>query len=160
MKNDANKLRVLIIPVIINTVILTVLSTVHFYWAFGGKRLYEDVLPTSSNGLHKLNPSMTAGVVIAVGLLFLALMTAGNLGLFNKYIRKVYFRYGTLLIAIIFLVRAIGDFKFIGFFKRVKGTRFGINDTQFFSPLCLVIAILSLLIFIFNRRTMTGTTKG
>jgi hypothetical protein len=151
MKNYAFKQSILIIPVIINTVIFILLSILHFYWAFGGKLWYDDVLPTSSNGLHKMNPSTTAGLIIAFGLLFLALITVGNQGLLDRYIKKTYFRYGTLTIAIIFLLRAIGDFRFIGFFKTVKWTRFGINDTQIFSPLCLFISLLSLLIFIFNR---------
>ncbi len=151
MKNSAFKHLILIIPVIINTAIFILLSIVHFYWAFGGKLWYDDVLPTTSNGMQKLNPSTTAGLVIAFGLLLLALITAGNQGLFDRFIKRMYFRYGTLIIAIIFILRAIGDFKFIGFFKTVKWTRFGLNDTQFFSPLCLFISLLSVFIFIFNK---------
>ncbi len=151
MKNDALKQTTLIIPVVVNTVIFILLSIVHFYWAFGGTRWHDDVLPSSSNGLHKLNPGTKAGLIVAFGLLFLALITAGNRGLFDRYIKRTYFRYGTLIIAIIFFLRAIGDLKFIGFFKTVKETRFGINDTQIFSPLCLFISLLSVLIFISHR---------
>jgi hypothetical protein len=151
MKNYVFKRSVLIIPVIINTVIFILLSALHFYWAFGGKLWYDDVLPTNSNGLNKLNPGTTAGLIVAFGLLFLASITAGNQGLFDRYIKRKYFRYGSLIIAIMFFLRAVGDFKFIGFFKTVKGTKFGINDTEFFSPLCLFIALLSIPIFIFSR---------
>lgn len=136
------------IAVVINTVIFFLLSLIHFYWAFGGRLWYDDVLPTNSRGTQKLNPSTTAGLIVALGLLFFALITIGNGGLFNRYIKMVYFRYGALLISSIFLLRAIGDFRFIGFFKIVKHTRFGANDTQFFSPLCLFISLLSLLIFL------------
>lgn len=155
MKNYVFKRGVLIIPVIINTVIFIFLSMLHFYWTLGGKLWYDDVLPTTSNGRHKLNPSTTAGLVIAFGLLFLALIALGNQGLFDRYVKRIYFRYGTLIIAIIFLLRTIGDFKFIGLFKTVKWTRFGINDTQFFSPLCLFISLLSVLIFILSRNNPT-----
>src|SRR5215203_6595681 len=150
MQNRVSKPAIMIIPVIINTGIFISLSTLHFYWAFGGKRWYEDVLPTSSNGLHRMNPGVLPTLIIAFGLLAMALITAGNQGLFERYIKKSYFRYGSLIIAIIFLLRAIGDFRFIGFFKTVKATRFGMNDTQFFSPLCLFVSLLSILIFIFN----------
>ena len=146
-----SKRSILIIAVTVNTVIFILLSILHFYWAFGGKLWYDDVLPTSSNMQHKLNPSATAGLIIAFGLLFLALLTAGNLGLFDRYIKRTYFRYSTFIITIIFLLRAIGDFKFIGFFKTVKSTSFGLNDTCFFSPLSSLIALLSLLIFIVSR---------
>ena len=151
MKNNGSKQRILIIPVLINTVIFILLSILHFYWAFGGKLWYEDVLPTSSNGLHKLNPSRTATLIIAFGMLFFALLTVGSQGWFDRYIKRRYFRYGTLIIAIIFFLRAMGDFRFIGFFKTVKETRFAINDTQIFSPLCLLIGSLSLFIVILNR---------
>ena len=149
--NNSFTRRISIIPVVINTVIFILLSSIHFYWAFGGKLWYDDVLPTSSNGLHKLTPSMAASLMIALGLLFLALITLGNQGLFDKYISRKYFRYGILIITMLFLLRAIGDFRFIGFFKTVKRTRFGINDTQIFSPLCLFISVVSLLIFVTNR---------
>jgi hypothetical protein len=98
-----------------------------------------------------MNPSTTASLIIASGLLFFALITIGNQGLFERYLKRKYFRYGNLIIAIIFFIRAVGDFKFIGFFKTIKSTRFGINDTQIFSPLCIIISLLSLLIFIFNK---------
>ena len=151
MTKYTNKHRILIFSVVVNTAIFLSLSILHFYWAFGGKLWYEDVLPTNSSGLRRMNPSTTAGLIIAFGLIFLAFITAGNKGLFDKYVKRKYFRYGALIIAVIFFLRAIGDFKFIGFFKTVTRTRFGINDTQIFSPLCLFIALLSLFIFMFNR---------
>jgi hypothetical protein len=151
MKNNPFNGRVVTIGVLINTTIFILLSALHFYWAFGGKIWYDEVLPTSSNGLHKFNPTIGSSLFVAAGLLFLALITAGNHGLFDKHLRRVYFRYGALIIAIIFLLRAIGDFKFIGFFKKVKWTNFGVNDTWIFSPLCSLIFLLSMFIFIFNR---------
>ena len=151
MKKDPVRQNKLIIPVIINTVIFILLSILHFYWAIGGRLWYDAVLPTSSNGLNRLDPGTFAAFLIAFGLLMLALITAGNLGLMDRYIKKKYFRFGALIIAIIFLLRAIGDFKFIGFFKKIKETRFGINDTHIFSPLCLFISLLSILIFLFSR---------
>lgn len=153
MKNNSFKRSMLIISVFINSSIFLLLSILHFYWAFGGKLWYDDVLPTSTNGLHKLNPSAAASAFIGFGLMILALLTVGNLGVFGRYVKRKYFRYAALTVAIIFLLRAIGDFRFIGFFKTVNRTRFGINDTQIFSPLCLFIAFLSVLIFIFNKRT-------
>ena len=126
----------------------------HFYWAFGGKRWFIDTLPTSSSGVKKLNPGMIAGLVIASGLLFFAIIIIGNQGLFDKYISRIYFRYGTLIIAVIFLLRAIGDFKYVGFFKKVKQTKFAINDSKIYSPLCLFIAIVSLIIFMLSGSKM------
>jgi hypothetical protein len=36
--------------------------------------------------------------------------------------------------------RAIGEFKYVGFFKRVRGSRFARRDTLLYSPLCLWLA--------------------
>ena len=152
MNNDAIKRSTLIGAVGVNTVLFTLLSILHFYWAFGGRFWYHDVLPTSSNGLNRLNPGKAAGLIVATGLLLLAAITLGNGGLFSRYIKTKNFRFGALIIAVIFSLRAMGDFKFIGFFKTVRRTRFGVNDTQFFSPLCLFIALLSLVIFILNSK--------
>lgn len=149
-----SKQSILIIPVAVNTVIFFLLSVLHFYWAWGGRLWYDHVLPTSANGLNKLNPGITATLIIAFSLLAFALVTAGNQGWFDRYIKRTYFRNGTLIIAVIFFLRAIGDFKFTGFFKIVKWTKFGINDTQIFSPLCLFVALFSLLIYIFSRNTV------
>ncbi|MEO6870466.1 MAG: DUF3995 domain-containing protein [Ginsengibacter sp.] len=140
----------MIILIVINVIIFLLLSILHFYWAFGGKLWYSDVLPTSKNGLRKINPGMIAGFVVAFGLLFFAIIILGNRGLLDKYISVKYFRYGTLIIAAIFLFRAIGDFKYIGFFKKIKGTKFAINDSVIYSPLCLFISFVSLLIFLFH----------
>ena len=38
------------------------------------------------------------------------------------------------------LMRAIGDFRYVGFFKRVRGSRFARMDTTLYSPLCLALA--------------------
>lgn len=46
-------------------------------------------------------------------------------------------------IAGIFFLRAVGEFKLVGFFKRASDTPFAYWDTWLFSPLCLVIAIIA-----------------
>ena len=152
MKKHVFKRRILIIAVVINTAIFVLLSILHFYWAFGGRHWYHDVLPTNSKGLTRMTPGVAATLIIAFGLLLFAFITAGNLGLPDKYFKGAYWRYGVLTIAMIFTARAIGDFKFAGFFKTVKFTRFGINDSHLFSPLCLFIALISIVIFIYGKK--------
>ena len=134
--------------VITITIIFSLISLLHLYWALGGKLWYEEVLPTNSMGTKILNPTAIETLIVAIGLLLMALVVVGTQGLFDQYLNRKYFQYGTLLISLIFLLRAIGDFKFVGFFKTVTETRFGVNDTFFFSPLCLFISLISLFIFI------------
>ena len=44
--------------------------------------------------------------------------------------------------AAMFALRAIGDFRYVGFFKRIRDTRFARLDTLAYSPLCAVLAVL------------------
>jgi hypothetical protein len=39
------------------------------------------------------------------------------------------------------LARAIGEFRYVGFFKRVRGSRFARLDTLLYSPLRLLLAV-------------------
>ena len=39
------------------------------------------------------------------------------------------------------LARAIGEFKYVGFFKQVRGSRFATLDTLVYSPVCLLLAL-------------------
>jgi hypothetical protein len=151
MRNLFISENLVLVCVAINILIFLLLSILHFYWAFGGRLWYQDVLPANSKGLKQINPGRAGTIFVAFGLLFFASLTLASLGLFDKYIKYGVLRFGTLLIMFIFLLRAMGDFRFVGFFKTVKTTQFAINDTRFFSPLCLFIAFLSLLIFILQQ---------
>jgi len=46
------------------------------------------------------------------------------------------------VLAALFLIRAVGEFRYVGFFKSVRDTRFATWDSWLFSPLCLLIAVL------------------
>ncbi len=136
------------------TIIVTVLfliflfiSAIHFYWAFGGKWGSDAVLPTKDdNNTKVLNPTILPTLIVAFGLLGFGLFILVMSGLitFNKthWLSK----YGLWIIASIFTLRAIGDFKYVGFFKKIKQTKFGKNDTKYFSPLCLTIGILTIIL--------------
>ncbi len=54
--------------------------------------------------------------------------------------------YAGWAISAIFILRAIGDFKYVGFFKSVTGTEFASLDTMFYSPLCLGLGIIAILL--------------
>ena len=42
---------------------------------------------------------------------------------------------------LVLLLRAIGDFNLVGFFKRIRGSAFARMDTWFYSPLCVLLGI-------------------
>ena len=48
------------------------------------------------------------------------------------------------MLALVFALRAIGDFRYVGFFKSLGDDPFRTWDTWLFSPLCLAIGLAAL----------------
>jgi hypothetical protein len=49
-------------------------------------------------------------------------------------------------IAAVLLIRAIGDFRYAGLTKRINDTSFARKDTRFYTPFCLALAALSVIL--------------
>lgn len=119
-----------------------VLSLFHLYWAAGGRFGSGATVPTV--GVRRaFNPSPLGTVLVATGLLIAMFTILGQLGLLGESIPKWVFRWGTCGIALVFFLRAVGEFRLVGFFKRASDTPFAYWDTWLFSPLCLVIAVIA-----------------
>jgi hypothetical protein len=130
---------------ILLSAIFAILSLLHVYWAAGGRFASIAAIPTV-DGKPLFRPSMSATLLVAAALFAAMLTILGNLGLFGEQIPRWIFRWTTFLIALLFLLRAIGDFKLLGFFKQINDTGFAYWDTVLFSPLCLFIAVVAFLI--------------
>lgn len=115
------------------------LSALHFYWAFGGEWGLDGTVPTNTEGKKILRTSVLSCIVVGTGLMVFALYYFIPI-LEISILEPLYFL--SWLIPAIFLIRSIGDFKYVGFFKKIKSTRFSQLDTKYFSPLCLLLAIL------------------
>lgn len=128
------------------TCIFFLLSAIHFNWVFGGTFGFDVSIPTKETGERVLNPKKIDSAIVALGLLAFGLFYLLNSNLINYELPSWIIRYASWMIPVIFLLRALGDFKYVGFFKKVRSTPFGKFDTKFFSPLCLVIGFLGILI--------------
>ncbi|MDX1959150.1 MAG: DUF3995 domain-containing protein [Leptospiraceae bacterium] len=125
------------------------LSSIHVYWGFGGKWGNGAVLPTKTDDEKVIMPGPIPTFIVAFGLLGFALVVLLNIIHidFTEYFGLTFIhKYGLRVIAGIFLFRAIGEFHYVGFFKKHKHTKFAINDTKYYSPLCLTIGILAVLL--------------
>jgi hypothetical protein len=111
------------------------------YWAFGGTAGLHQSLPTTPHGEAVLHPGKIACLVVALTLAAFALLFLIKLELVQLWLPPWAHHYGIIAISIIFLVRAIGDFRYVGFTKRIRTTTFGKLDTKYYSPLCLLLAI-------------------
>lgn len=134
-----------IILAFILTAIFIFLSLLHGYWALGGKWAIEKTIPTrfqdsffDQNNHLKI---VMATFVVAAGLMALAIMVAGYIGKVNIPVNAELLRIGLILAAIVFLIRSIGNFKDIGFFKSDRTGEFGYWDSKLYSPLCLFFSL-------------------
>lgn len=123
----------------LNAGIFLVIAGFHYYWALGGTYGFAASLPEiEHSGKKAFVPGKAATALVATLFLGVAFLFAGLLPL-----PAVAYRYGLWAIAGITLLRACGDFNYVGFFKKKSHTVFARYDSLYFSPLCLYLAISS-----------------
>ena len=122
------------------------LSAIHFYWGLGGKWGASASVPTNEDGEKVINPKPLDCFVVAIGLSVFATFVLAKTQLFSMAFPTVILNYGVSVITGIFMLRAIGEFRYVGFFKKIKNTPFGQRDTKYYSPLCLLIGIMGILL--------------
>ncbi len=134
------------VSALINSLIFIIVAGFHYYWVFGGKYGMNAVLPEiESSGKKAFVPSKIATAVVAT--LFLSVGLFFILTVFQTHLLPINITTYTLYaIAGVTFIRAIGDFKYVGFFKKKSNTLFAINDTRYYSPLCIAISGLTLVI--------------
>ena len=86
-------------------------------------------------------PSTGATMAVGVVLLLFAALVAATGRLVEVGASPRLLSWLSLALAFGLLARAIGEFKYVGFFKRIRGTRFAQLDTWLYSPLGLVPAV-------------------
>jgi len=133
---------------VINFIILITLSALHFYWALGGQWGFAAALPTNEEGKRMLNPKKMDSAIVAMGLLVFANYILIYMGFMAFYLPAWIHNYGIWLIIVIFMLRAVGDFRYVGFFKKIRKTDFAVRDTRYYSPLCLWLSFSSLLLIL------------
>ncbi|MEZ4886838.1 MAG: DUF3995 domain-containing protein [Chitinophagales bacterium] len=127
--------------------IFLLLSLLHLYWALGGKWGFNQALPTNEQGERILNPSSFASAIVGFGLLlFAAYYLLKGEFIVAAVVPKWVVKYGGWGISAIFLLRALGDFRYVGFFKSIKNTNFGTMDTKLYAPLCLLIGVAGVIL--------------
>ena len=131
-------------------VIFMVISLFHLYWAMGGAFGSSVAVPTVAapgrGNTRAFEPSTGGTILVAFAFLLAVAVTLGQLRLLGNLVPHRLFRWGTWAIALIFFLRAVGEFRLVGFFKKVSDTPFAHWDTWLFSPLCLAIAIIAFML--------------
>jgi hypothetical protein len=116
--------------------VFALVGAIHFYWALGGSRGRHLAVP-ERGGRPVFDPGRKATFLVGVLLLASGLLVLARAHLLG--LPGAPFRIPTQILSVLLLLRAIGDFRFVGFFKRVRGTPFAFWDTWLFSPLSFAL---------------------
>lgn len=120
--------------------VLALLAAIHVSWAVRGGAGWASV-PSRPDGTPLFQPGTLASLLVAGGLSVAALIVLGRAELTPAYGGRTLNRAGTWVLALLFALRTVGEFHYVGLFKTVTGTPFARLDTILFTPLCAVLAL-------------------
>ena len=126
------------IAIVVCTV-FALLGVWHFHMAFAGHSGESAAVP-SRDGQPTFVPSRGSTIAVGIVLLLFAVLVAGTSGLLRIGLPPRWLTALSAALALGLLARAVGEFHYVGFFKRVRGTKFARMDTWLYSPLCLVLS--------------------
>jgi hypothetical protein len=125
-------------------VIFILIAALHIRWALASEPANSNnigvVVPTRLDGTPVFKPgrAATLGVALLLGIASLLVLQRG--GVLTLPGRAVAYRFGIWLLAAILALRTVGDFRYVGMFKRERRTQFAVRDTRIYTPLCGVLA--------------------
>jgi hypothetical protein len=122
------------------TGIFILLAFWHVCMAMGAMSGVSGAVP-SVDGKPLFVPSRRSTLAVAAVLSAFALLVAAAANLVETGLPPRLLVWSCYALALGLLARAIGEFKYVGFFKRVRGSRFAVMDSLVYSPLSLALAV-------------------
>ncbi len=130
----------------ITSLLFIFIGILHVFWAFGWNWGIHAALPTSEDSkLPVLRPGMLGTLFVPLLCFFASVLLLVQIDLLTVIKPSPLTKGLCIAGGIVFLLRAIGEGKYVGFFKKVKHTRFAKQDTAFYSPLCVWMSFAFLL---------------
>lgn len=129
------------IPALILSLVFLALCGLHISWVLAERPRMRGFVPTVDDApVFEPTPATTLVVAaLLAGAAVVSLWRGGWPSVGPWWVPG----YGIWIIAAVFAARAVGDFRYAGFFKRVRDTDFARNDSLVFTPLCVVISALA-----------------
>lgn len=121
-------------------IILIAAGLLHLYWAMGGTIGKRAAIPEVS-GTPVLRPTAGKTGWIGINLLIAAAIVAIRLHFLTAPIPPQTIGILCWVLAAVSAARALGDFRLVGFFKKVKDSEFARLDTKIYSPACLFVSL-------------------
>lgn len=115
------------------------LAGLHTYWAASGAAAGAAV-PARADGVPLFRPGRVATLAVAGALAGAAMLVLGRAGLAPRLAAAGLYRAGTWALGGVLVLRVVGEFRYVGLFKRERGTRFAALDTRVYTPLCAGLA--------------------
>jgi hypothetical protein len=121
--------------------VLGAIGALHVYWALGGRWGGAAAVPTSGGrgGAPLFSPSPAGTLAVAAALALAAYIVLVRGGVARPVGPPWTYRAGTWALGLVFAARVVGDFRYVGLFKRVRGTAFAVRDDWLYVPLCALI---------------------
>jgi len=129
------------VSVAVSVVFLT-LAGIHIYWAGGGRWGAHATTPQTAEGRPLIHPGRGGTLAVAAALTVAGLIPLGLVTRIGQSLAPEWlYRSALWLVAAMFLVRTIGDGRYVGLFKKAQGGLFAKWDTLLYTPLCFVLAL-------------------
>jgi len=117
----------------------------HFHWAFGGRHGFAVSLPQRADGepvlRHLLHWWRPAALMVALALVLLGAMVAAKAVRIEHGLDPHLLDLLLLGTGVAFVARALVPNLYVGFFKRLRSTRWARYDTRLYSPLFLILGL-------------------
>jgi hypothetical protein len=122
--------------------LLALVLMLHVYWALGGRRLLPGAIPSHPDTqVRAFDPGRLGATLVAVALTHALYTLGAATGLWGAPWSFTVTRYSTYVWTALFVLRVVGDFRFFGVFKRVRGTPFARADSWLFTPVCALVGV-------------------
>jgi hypothetical protein len=138
------------------SITLFLLAAIHLYWMANGVTS-GGAVPSRADGTPLFRPGRMASLIVALALTVAGFVVLGRSALTLSFVPMPLFRIGIWGVSLAFAARAIGEFRYVGLFKRERSTRFAYVglfkrerstrfarlDTWLFTPLCVVMSAVA-----------------
>ncbi len=120
--------------------LLGAIALLHTYWAAGGRWAAAGAIPSGASAPRFVpGPVLTLGVAVALAALGSCALVATELVLLPDWV--AWARGATVAGGVVFVLRAFGEGRYVGFFKRRVGTVFARRDTAIYTPVCVCLSM-------------------
>jgi hypothetical protein len=123
--------------------VLSVLALWHLYWAAGGRVGLAVAVPAARDGSPLFRPGAIASLAVAAGLAVVGLSALAATEILELWGGTGAYRFAIAVAGGAFVLRAVGDGRYCGFFKRRVGTAFAEHYTAVYTPLSVALGLVS-----------------